>query len=80
MRHNRFNKTLSGMVGTAAPMLLFLIAPGCGQSKTADRAAEQEKFLAPTDVSKLRPEAREALRSMPGGDKAQSVNRTAAPK
>lgn len=70
MRQNCLKNTSGGVVGTATFVLLFLatLTSGCRQSPT-NRAEEAKKFLAPTDVSKLRPEAREALSHMPGGDK-----------
>ena len=74
MRRSAPNQ-LSGVVtGTAALTLLFLIAltPGCGQPKAENHADEVKQFLAPTDLNKLTPQAREALRHMPGGDKAQT--------
>ena len=73
MKPTRLNLRSGVLMGTAAVVLLFPIAltPGCGQPKAATRTDEVKQFLAPTDVSKLRPEAREALSHMPGGDKFQ---------
>lgn len=78
MTPNRLNLPSGFVRGTAATTLLFLILviSGCGQPKATNRADEEKKFLAPTNVSQLRPEAREALRHMPGGDKAQPPGST----
>ena len=80
---NRLNSFSGVAAGTATLALLFPLAltPGCAENKPADRADAEKKFLAPTDVNKLTPAAREALSRMPGGDKAPPVNGAApAPK
>lgn len=69
MSANRL-KALSGVVpGAAVFGLLFLVAfpMGCAK-KPPSRAESERKFLAPTDVSKLTPEARAHL---PGAAKFQ---------
>ncbi len=72
----RPNSSFGVLKGTAVVILLFLIiiAHGCSPNKPMSRADEQKQFLAPTEISKLRPEAREALRHLPGGDQAAPAN------
>lgn len=80
---NRLTKLSGATTGTAALALLFLVAfaSGCGEQKAANRADEEQKFLAPTDMNKLTPAAREALSRMPGGEKAPPPGAApAAPK
>lgn len=50
-------------LATAALLSLLAFAPGCAP-KTESRTAEEKKFLAPTNLNKLTPEARAHLSRM----------------
>ena len=82
MKKNRLNKLSGVVMGTAALSLLFPFAltSGCAEKSAGKRAEEEQKFLAPTNVSKLRPEAQEALSHMPGGAKAPPADAAPATK
>jgi hypothetical protein len=69
MSRNRLKSSSGTVPGTAtiALLLLLVLSAGCAE-KAVSRAEAERKFLAPTDVNKLTPEARAHL---PGGGKFQ---------
>ena len=61
MKTNLLKSSPAWMPGVVAMALLLLVlSSGCAQ-KTESRSAEEKKFLAPTDLNKLTPEARAQL-------------------
>jgi hypothetical protein len=46
--------------GTVTALLLLAFSPGCAQ-KAQSRSEAEQRFLAPTDINKLTPEARARL-------------------